>query len=46
MKAFLGVNNLTNQKYSEYAVVGGFPLVRNFYPAPEINWIGGVEVLF
>jgi iron complex outermembrane receptor protein len=46
MKTFLGVNNLTNQKYSEYAVVGGFPLVRNFYPAPEMNWIGGVEVLF
>ncbi|MCK7505980.1 MAG: TonB-dependent receptor [Desulfobacterales bacterium] len=31
-RAFVGVNNLTNEKYSEYAVIGGTPLQTNFYP--------------
>jgi iron complex outermembrane receptor protein len=46
LKAFIGVNNLTNQEYSEFAVLGGFPTSRNFFPAPERNWVAGVEVLF
>jgi iron complex outermembrane receptor protein len=46
IKAFAGVNNITNQKYSEYAVLGGFPLVRNFFPAPERNWGVGFEAIF
>ncbi len=44
VKAFVGVNNITNQEYSEYAVIGGG--VRNFYPAPERNWVAGVEAVF
>ncbi len=46
IKAFVGVNNITNEKYSEYAVLGGFPTARNFYPAPERNWIAGLEAGF
>ena len=46
INAFVGVNNITNRKYSEYAVLGGFPTVRNFYPAPERNWIAGLEAVF
>ena len=46
LKAFLGVNNLTDQEYSEYAVIGGFPTALNFYPAPERNWIAGLEIVF
>jgi len=46
IKAFVGVNNITNEKYSEYAVLGGFPTARNFYPAPERNWIAGLEAVF
>jgi iron complex outermembrane receptor protein len=46
LKAFIGVNNLTDQEYSEYGVIGGFPRGRNFYPAPERNWVGGLEVTF
>jgi iron complex outermembrane receptor protein len=45
-KAFVGVNNITDEKYSEYAVIGGFPAVRNFYPAPERNWVAGLEATF
>jgi len=45
-KAFVGVNNITNREYSEYAVLGGFPTVRNFYPAPERNWVAGFEAVF
>ncbi len=46
LKAFVGVNNVTNQEYSEFAVLGGFPTARNFYPAPERNWIAGIEGTF
>jgi len=45
-RAFVGVNNITNREYSEYAVLGGFPTVRNFYPAPERNWVAGFEAVF
>jgi iron complex outermembrane receptor protein len=45
-KGFVGVNNITNRKYSEYAVLGGFPIGRNFYPAPERNWVAGFEAVF
>jgi iron complex outermembrane receptor protein len=46
IKGFIGVNNITNEEYSEYAVIGGFPAVRNFYPAPERNWVAGLEATF
>ncbi len=44
--AFLGVNNLTNEEYSEYAVIGRTPVVRTFYPSPERNWAAGLEMTF
>jgi len=46
LKAFAGVNNLTNQSYSEYAVMDSFLTRRNFYPSPERNWIAGLEITF
>ena len=46
LKAFVGVNNLTDQEYSEFAIIGGGPLGLNFYPAPERNWVGGLKVVF
>ena len=45
-KAFLGVNNITNQEYSEYPVMDTFLTKRNFYPAPERNWVAGFEAVF
>ncbi|MBI5075211.1 MAG: TonB-dependent receptor [Nitrospirae bacterium] len=43
--AYLGVNNLFGEKYSEYSIVG-FGGNKNFYPAPERNFYGGVRVVF
>lgn len=40
LKAFIGVNNLTDRKYSEYGVMG------NFYPAPERNFFAGIQFEF
>ena len=44
-KAFVGVNNLTNQKYSEYGVVNATG-AEFFYPSPERNFIGGISYAF
>ncbi len=43
IEAFVSLNNLTNEKYSEYAVAGGGGTTRNFYPAPECNWWMGIS---
>ena len=45
LKAFAGVNNLFNRKYSEFGVIdasGG----QFYYPSPERNFIGGVSYIF
>jgi iron complex outermembrane receptor protein len=41
--AYAGVNNIFNDKYSEYSIVG-FTGNKNFYPAPERNFYGGVRI--
>jgi iron complex outermembrane receptor protein len=50
INAFVGVNNVTDQKYSEYGVVGEQPPGTApqpfFYPSPERNWLAGIEVAF
>jgi iron complex outermembrane receptor protein len=46
LNAFVGVNNLTDQKYVPYAVVGGSPPAAVFYPAPERNWVAGLNISF
>ncbi len=44
LKAFIGINNITNRKYAEYGVLyGGFPY---YYPSPERNFIAGVSYSF
>ena len=45
LKAFVGVNNLFNRKYAEFAVIDS---VGNqfFYASPERNFIGGVSYTF
>ncbi len=45
LKAFVGVNNLTNQKFSEFAVVSGAG-AQFFYASPERNFIGGISYAF
>jgi iron complex outermembrane receptor protein len=46
LNAFLNINNLTNTKYSEFGVLGGFPLEKSFYPSPRINFLAGVRIDF
>jgi iron complex outermembrane receptor protein len=45
LKAFVGVNNLTNQKYSEFGVVDATG-AQFFYPSPVRNFIGGISYSF
>jgi iron complex outermembrane receptor protein len=42
-RAFLDINNLTNKRYSQYGVIGGFPLERAFYPSPGRNFLAGIS---
>ncbi|MFC1534285.1 TonB-dependent receptor domain-containing protein [Thermodesulfobacteriota bacterium] len=46
IKAFFGVNNITNEKYADYVVMDTFLTRRNFYPSPERNWMAGLEFSF
>ena len=46
LNAYFGVNNITGQEYSTYGVVFGFPAGAFFYPAPERNWVAGIEMTF
>jgi iron complex outermembrane receptor protein len=45
LKAFAGINNVTNRKYAEYGVLDflGRP---NYYSSPERNFIGGISYAF
>ena len=45
-KAFLNLNNLTNKQYSEYGVIGGYPLQRAYYPSPTRNFLAGLSLEF
>ena len=44
VSAFIDINNLFNEDYSEYGVLGGFPLEKAFYPSPRTNFVVGVTV--
>ncbi len=43
LTAYVGANNIFNEKYSEYGIVGAGGL-KNFYPAPESNFYGGLRL--
>ena len=46
LTAFLDINNLNDKEYSEYGVLGGFPIERAFYPSPKRNFLAGLSVNF
>jgi iron complex outermembrane receptor protein len=46
LQVFLDINNLTDNEYSEYGVIGGYPLERAYYPSPRINFLAGVSMEF
>ncbi len=43
---FVDINNITNKEYSEYGVIGGFPLEKSYYPSPKRNFLVGMSVEF
>ena len=44
--AFVGVNNIFNEKYSEYGVYSWFRSQLAYYPSPGVNFLGGLSVKF
>jgi iron complex outermembrane receptor protein len=46
LAAFVGVNNIFDEKYSEYGVCNPTTGARNYYPSPGINFLGGLSVKF
>jgi iron complex outermembrane receptor protein len=46
LKAFIGVNNLFNRKYSEYAATNATGTALSFYPSPERNFFVGIYYAF
>jgi len=46
LKAFVGINNLTHQRYSEWGVTNAAGTNQLFYPSPERNFFGGISYTF
>jgi iron complex outermembrane receptor protein len=45
--AFLNINNITDEEYSEYGALSTFPITETaFYPSPKINFLAGVSAVF
>jgi iron complex outermembrane receptor protein len=44
--AFVGVNNIFNEKYSEYGSYSWFRHQLAYYPSPGVNFLGGLSVKF
>ena len=43
--AFLNINNITDEEYSEYGALSTFPITETaFYPSPKINFLAGVSI--
>lgn len=45
LTAYVGVNNLFDEEYNDYGAVGSSGR-KEFYPAPEINYYGGIKAVF
>lgn len=47
LELFVGINNLFNEIYSEYAAVNNTSATtRGFYPSPERNYYAGLKIKF
>ena len=44
--AFITVNNIFNEEYSEYGVLGGYPLEQAYYPSPTTNFLVGISIRY
>jgi outer membrane receptor protein involved in Fe transport len=43
---FVNFNNIFNETYTSYGVLGLFPTERAYYPSPEFNVLAGVRARF
>jgi iron complex outermembrane receptor protein len=46
LKAFVGVNNLFNREYSEWAVTNAAGTTQLFYPSPVRNYVAGLSYTY
>jgi len=44
LAAHFTVSNATDERYSEYGALGGFPVERGFFPSPERNFSAGLSL--
>jgi len=45
--AFLNINNITDEEYSEYGGISTFPIAEpGYYPSPKINFLAGISTDF
>jgi outer membrane receptor protein involved in Fe transport len=45
--AFLNINNITDEEYSEYGGISTFPTTEpGFFPSPKINFLAGISADF
>ena len=44
ISTFLNVNNVFNEEYDEYGVIGGNPIEASYYPSPKANFMIGVTM--
>jgi iron complex outermembrane receptor protein len=44
--AFMDINNLLNEEYSEYGVISVYANERAYYPSPETNFLFGLSMEF
>jgi iron complex outermembrane receptor protein len=44
--AFLDINNILDEEYSEFGVLSSTPVEPAFYPSPEINFLVGISAAF
>jgi iron complex outermembrane receptor protein len=43
---FADINNVFDEEYSEYGVIGTFPTEKAFFPSPEFNFLIGLTAEF
>jgi len=44
--AYIGINNILDEKFSDYGAHSSYNNYEKYYPAPERNFYGGVKVIF
>jgi len=44
VEAFLDINNIFNEEYSEYGALGGFPTEEAFFPSSKTNFLVGISI--